>query len=83
MNSKRIQKQIRWSAGLAASGMLVYMSFLSMSENYTLTLPVITGMLAVIVLLMYGTSELTSIIDSYHGNDYAKTPEKWRNNERD
>lgn len=62
---QRIQLQIRWTAGLGASCVLVYLSVLSVRENYTLETPVIIGMLSLIIILMYGADALTSLVESW------------------
>ena len=64
---QRIQTQIRWMAGLTASGVLVYLSVLSVQRNYTLETPVIVGMLSLIIILMYGADALTSLVESWKG----------------
>lgn len=65
--AKRIQYYIRWSSGLIASGVLVYLSFLSIRDSFTLEPPVILGLLALIVILMYGADSLESMIESWKG----------------
>lgn len=64
---RNVYRRIRWGAGLAAAAVLVWMSYLSMQDGYSLQFPVIAGMLAVIVLLMYGVDELENVIESWRG----------------
>lgn len=63
--SAQKQATIRWTAGLATAMMLVYMSYLSMTEGYILQWPVLVGMIAVIILLMYGTTEMNRFLNAY------------------
>ena len=62
---RRIQYYIRWTSGLLASGVLVYLSFLSVRQNYTLETPVILGLLALITILLYGADALEGIIEAW------------------
>lgn len=65
---------------MATAIVLVYMSYLSMSEGYTLAWPVIIGMLATVVLLMYGSTELNTIVRSWRGK-YPQSGKRRRNDE--
>lgn len=64
---EQIQRYGRWVAGLVASGVLVYMSYMSMKMNLALETPVILGMLALIVLLMFGVESLEKLIKTWRG----------------
>lgn len=63
----RTQDAVRWLLGLVASGLLMYMSYLSLQEDFTLQTPVIAGMLALVVVLMFGAKTLEGLIDSWKG----------------
>lgn len=65
----QLQDSVRLVAGLLAAAVLVYMSYLSLQDDFTLKVPVIIAMLSVIVLLMYGTKGLVNIIDAYRRNE--------------
>lgn len=67
--SRVVQRWMRWFAGLGVAAVLVYMSYLSLQEGFSLSVPVIGGMLATIVLLMYGTTELAALIDAWRGGE--------------
>lgn len=58
---------VRWVVGMVASGAMIYMSFRSMSAGFSLSPYVIAGMLALIVLLVYGVEPLEDLIDSWRG----------------
>jgi len=63
--TESIQYQVRWVGGLVASGVLVYLSVLSVREDFTLEPQVIVGLLALIIILMYGAESLEAIIKSW------------------
>lgn len=63
------QGTVEWSVGIAASGLLVYMSYLSLQEGFTLHTPVIIGMLSLIVLLLYGKRPLLRLVGVWAGDD--------------
>lgn len=59
---------IRTVAGLVAFGVLVYMSYLTGFEDFSLTWHIVFGMLAAIVLIMYGPEELGRLLDRRGGH---------------
>ena len=67
MNTREL---IQWTAGMAAASLLVYMSYLSMQEGFDLSLPVITGMLGLIILLLYGKDPLIRFLSVWRGTHY-------------
>ena len=64
---EKTQRYIRWVACLVASLVLIYMSYISMRMNFTLETPVILGMIALIVLLMFGVESLERLIETWKG----------------
>lgn len=64
---EEVEYHIRWVAGLLSSGVLVYLSILSIQEGYSLESPVIIGLLTLVVVLMYGADALEDILDSWRG----------------
>lgn len=64
--AKRI---IRLVVGLAASAMLIYLSFLSVRQGFTLDPAVIVGMLALITLMVYGADAVEDLLDAWRGGD--------------
>lgn len=65
MSASQAQETIQWIAGIMAATVLVYMSILSLQQDYILSWPALVGMLALIILLLYGAQTLESIIKAW------------------
>lgn len=70
MSSRPIQfrDMARWATGLVASAVLMYMAFLSLQEGVSLRTDVIVGLLALIIILLYGVDSLVDLIDAWRGD---------------
>lgn len=66
-NYGRIHTLLRWVAGTVASGVLMHMMLLSIEQDVRLHTEYILGMLALIVILLYGPEALANIIESWRG----------------
>lgn len=61
------KQAVRLAVGLTASGALIYLSYLSLKQHFTLDPAVIVGMLALITLMVYGVGGVETLIDSWRG----------------
>lgn len=67
MGIDRTMDAVQWLAGIAAVIVLVWMSVLSLEADYVLEWHVLIGMLAVIIILLYGVEALENIIETWRG----------------
>lgn len=62
-----VHRYLRWIAGTVASGVLMYLTLLSLQEGVRLQTEVILGLLALITLLLYGADALVAVIEAWRG----------------
>lgn len=67
MGIDRTMDAVQWLAGITAVLVLVWMSVLSLEADYVLEWHVLIGMLAVIIILLYGVEALENIIETWRG----------------
>lgn len=60
-----IRNTIQWGAGMLSAAVLVYMSYMSMQQDFKLSTPVILGMLGLIILLIYGKEPLIRFVEAW------------------
>lgn len=59
---------VQFVAGLLASGFVLWALVRTAEEGFSLSTPVILAMLAVVILLLYGATELRELIETWRGN---------------
>lgn len=67
MDTDDVTDTVRLAWGIVISGAYVYLAYLSLQENFTLTPVVSASVFLLVVALLFGSKTLTELVEAWRG----------------